>query len=916
MSSKAVRSALRSQEAIFGDDMQQIPKAVRALEALLNDPSFKRLDTHAQMDIILLLSKGYARLAMTKEQEQLLLKYAKQKEFYRHYIPLMAELSYAYAAQERFEDEEKILAKLAQPSACHLSLEEKRTIGNAINVHDNSLSCLLQTAYALAQSGKLQESFAIYQKVFPSIKKHKYPYQGSSLERKKLYCKIALNMAEIKFCIGDFQKAIDILSDDQGFTSIIDEKIAARRCFILASSYSHTHDIEAAKNYWNMYSKLHLNPNITDEIATKIVQDENNQLAIHLWAISHALANNDSNTLLRHADLVHDMATTVQHSQTNTELSAATHIAQGMQQAIRLNIADASFSLQKGIEALKNQESPWKEAAMALLAELNWQRLVLFLESHQEERAHSLAANTIRLLEESSTPSTLSRKQCFQAFLANSIDGISIDESCNGSASTLLQALQSNHPLTDCLVADHLFFLWYTQKNFPNTKSDWAPEHIDQHAAISAPLIHYLKMIATFRSALLDETDASEAVSILTNSLNHPEHIDVRPQILHCLIELSLHTSNFSQANTYLKELIHASPEYPRLSEIAFFSAHSFESVPECQSAYADVCSFFWKSPPNIFTFLLATHLFETQHQLITDHHPAVKALGLSLLARAEGKSSFLEAEKSKEPAIVKERIDIAKKKYEISHMYAKEALVQIQNPEARAFFYGLILTMQREFVEHFLTHIVTSSAFNELPRYLEEAKHTLETDISELTQDISSSEKHIQNDFVFSCSLVAQASEMYLHAFRNAPINALPIAEALVQKAPNSHTVLKAILCLSKKLRETLLFQQAYDLLQTCDETSFIEPHYELALEFAMEKSLCLKSLGEIKKAMARLAWIINRPYPSSLRIKAMILRADIYREQHRIDLAIRQLESVATKGGEWKAVAERKLQELYGTI
>ena len=67
--------------------------------------------------------------------------------------------------------------------------------------------------------------------------------------------------------------------------------------------------------------------------------------------------------------------------------------------------------------------------------------------------------------------------------------------------------------------------------------------------------------------------------------------------------------------------------------------------------------------------------------------------------------------------------------------------------------------------------------------------------------------------------------------------------------------------------------------------------------------------------KAMALLAWIINGPYASSLRIKAMILRADLYLLINRKDLAIRQLDSVVAKGGEWGAVAERKLRDLYGT-
>ena len=51
-----------------------------------------------------------------------------------------------------------------------------------------------------------------------------------------------------------------------------------------------------------------------------------------------------------------------------------------------------------------------------------------------------------------------------------------------------------------------------------------------------------------------------------------------------------------------------------------------------------------------------------------------------------------------------------------------------------------------------------------------------------------------------------------------------------------------------------------------------------------------------------------------SPLRIKAMFLRAEIYELQGRPELAIKQLEAAARKGGEWAQKAQEKLEQVYG--
>ena len=64
----------------------------------------------------------------------------------------------------------------------------------------------------------------------------------------------------------------------------------------------------------------------------------------------------------------------------------------------------------------------------------------------------------------------------------------------------------------------------------------------------------------------------------------------------------------------------------------------------------------------------------------------------------------------------------------------------------------------------------------------------------------------------------------------------------------------------------------------------------------------------------MLLLSRVINDDVISPLRIKAMFLRAEIYEMQGRPELAIKQLEAAARKGGEWAQKAQEKLEKTYG--
>jgi len=80
------------------------------------------------------------------------------------------------------------------------------------------------------------------------------------------------------------------------------------------------------------------------------------------------------------------------------------------------------------------------------------------------------------------------------------------------------------------------------------------------------------------------------------------------------------------------------------------------------------------------------------------------------------------------------------------------------------------------------------------------------------------------------------------------------------------------------------------------------------------IQQSQCYQQMNQLDEAMRLLSKVINADVISSLRLKAMFLRANLYEQQGRPELALKQLESTARKGGEWAQKAKEKLENYDG--
>lgn len=84
--------------------------------------------------------------------------------------------------------------------------------------------------------------------------------------------------------------------------------------------------------------------------------------------------------------------------------------------------------------------------------------------------------------------------------------------------------------------------------------------------------------------------------------------------------------------------------------------------------------------------------------------------------------------------------------------------------------------------------------------------------------------------------------------------------------------------------------------------------------LDLWIQQSLCCRALGRYDDSILTLSKVVNDDAVSSLRLKAMYMRAETYEIQGRPELARKQLESMVKKGGDWSQKAREKLERDYG--
>lgn len=150
--------------------------------------------------------------------------------------------------------------------------------------------------------------------------------------------------------------------------------------------------------------------------------------------------------------------------------------------------------------------------------------------------------------------------------------------------------------------------------------------------------------------------------------------------------------------------------------------------------------------------------------------------------------------------------------------------------------------------------------------------------------------------------------------------LQAEPLLQQIVQRNQSAGITRGAFLARAHYDLATISMQRhhyplALDQLRAAEEASkgrILSTDERLSI--LIRQSLCYRELEDLDSAMRLLSKVINDDSVSGLRLRAMLLRAEVYEQQGRTELAHKQLVALATRGGEWAEKAKEKLEREYG--
>ncbi len=955
-SSKAIRIASQARTIIAAphnvSSHKELEQAAESIEVLFSDASFRRLDTKDQVDIILLLSKAYEKLESWDRQEKMLASYAKKREFHRYYIQLQTELARSYVIQDRFEDADKILSKVIGKSCATLPQDEKRRIAAVVLMKDAKLNRMLQQADRLRLEGSYTSSALLYRVILDSVTRKCYPYQASRIEKKRLKYKIMLQLSETYLLSGDYENALELLASDEKWKlDIFNEQdsyaIQTTRMLLKGLGYLGIGEIQKAKDIlqeslssveqakstveYDDFSTLRFllrssffsEPHENTPVASPLLSQKRDTTPtsplsispkMYLWlslcTISHKkplLHPYQVSASVLDKQYLKTCIETVQYAQKGQFGNARDEARRALQQLQQIPI-QAISPFQKEIKSFHKN----------IIIDFLWNEATLYAILGKYAAAQRIIHKILELSFEE--PSERARERF--VFWMNHIEPF-LSKTISSEDHAEKQISKNSEKILELITA------------FENTHTDFFPSTLRLRTST-------LQTLLSAQSCLLHNTDSKpfhnqekhvtldRPISLeslyqsLFSLIEALEDLEGRSFLAHVASDLMIMNGNYYDAFSLFSHVLSCTPIYPKASQLAFHLLTSTKDQHEVfQRERENTFLFiFSREPTDIFPYLSILSddhalLYALQKLSKTQPSSPLVTFTYAVSRWKEAKKIFNEAEKTKEPGLMKEKYETAFSLYS----QASESLVSLLedkkapsspssylNPPYLSFEH-ILLSLNKEWLSKVIQTFHRHDAiYNELIASLEHA-HNFTSFQHKLL-----SVENFQKDITLLQEIASlQASvPIYTAAFTRNFNSAIQTATSFKQKSDPSPQRAKAVLFLCQLLRENGILEEEEPLLLSLNETLLYKEDHELALHIAFEKALFFREVQDYDHAMSYLAWITNDPYASSLRVRAMLIRAEIYSEINRDDLAIRQFEAVATKGGEWAKAAERKLEEL----
>lgn len=413
-----------------------------------------------------------------------------------------------------------------------------------------------------------------------------------------------------------------------------------------------------------------------------------------------------------------------------------------------------------------------------------------------------------------------------------------------------------------------------------------------------------------------DESDFKKGIEVL--DLCAKEEKAFSDQKLFLLAKLYKQSQNFSRAKNYFLMLVERYPHFEKMAESLFELAECarkenadpnevkaylkklYENYPNYSQAAHAYLSYY--SDEEYLSGLNEPleHLKSMQGRFKTSLE-TIKSYYLLGLAYKNKASKALK--KPSQLEYFNQSIDWFSQAKASSLKASETKFIDLNEKESLACLYHQIMLMLGQ------VYLESANLLKENQRLIQ-----IEKAIVHLQSVISKFQEHDELDF----NLVSQAklSLGLAHGQKGSLALSEKILKELIENYHHLNTfkdplLEKAFYELSQIAIAKGSLKEALEHLEQAELASIVQSQNE---ELALQQSYCYRLLGQYEQAEIYLSKVINNGRNSKFQAKAMYLRAEIYKLQGKKDLAVKQLEMIASQNNEWARLAQAKLVKDYG--
>lgn len=888
--SKALSLANQAELELVKNSPESISNAIEILQQVIKDPSFHRQNLDAKVSIFLLLSSAYQKKQEFSRQKELIESLIKDKNFSRFSIQLKLHLADSLLNQNRIVEADQLLAQLEREPRRRLVHAEITGIVGIKTRIENGFEKMLQQAQTHFQAHRYKPAKALFTPLFQAVVEHRFPQTKSLQSRQSFQMRVGFGLAMCHYLLQEFDACLQLThSLDLPHLAGLEENIFWKNKKLYAYSCMHLRQFDRAnsaiKSYLTQFPNDHearihalfsalkayrfLDAIVYEKQleAKPLTETQSSKLTCY-----KALSAIETNNPRRALELI---CTCSEPDSLFLQGYLFSHINRH---------EDAVFFLEKSIPY-------YPQNAYALLTQC-YEELTKQKANPQVyvERAKSCQAAQQRLYPVPIQTDTASSLAALHT-LALRHDNI---------AKLFYKQLSEQN-----CIAQHPFFASVIRFLIKSNKA-MASELLDRYEAVllqRSDVSHLLEECAFLRCLCMQCTD--ERVQSFFERYPH----SIFASELLFFAGLTAYESRVQErAGLYFSRLLDTYPDYPRNDEALYFYARTskapeliyqklYETYPDSPFATEAYFRMFKEIEYINGTATALLHLKKMPENLKQGPFWIISMFYIAQNIRNESPEHTLS---SIQCSLLTHALSLYEKVVdEIQSGKRVESSSEFMNKIAMQARLEAAKTRITIATTH-LAYEACLSALSEIKKMIEDECYTQTLFYHALWQESSK----LSAQVLLLLEKKAKAREELQHLIDYGKTSGLL----------HSEPILSGLCLLAEMHMSDRQYAEAKKLLEFAEEIHATDETNASRLHIWLYQSELAKKTGNHNLAMKLLSTIINDDSASSLRVQAMYLRAELYEKRSRRDLALKQLEACAKKGGVWAERAKKKLETEYG--